>query len=283
MRIPSSFNHVLVSFFSAVLLLISVSTRLSGQVVARDTLRTDSVPEIIVYEDDTLYVAPDTIRITDTIVHLIHEKVPIRVRKKEAGVYFTPFYTGFSRLTLQSDSLTLHTTMNYRSGIQFSYYAPRFAWYLQAGYESVHNKIQYSHSYMTTGEELSGVYDSLFVKSNHQINNYFDFVYIQLGLGKRWEFKRYTLSIYTSGMYSFMYKQTCADVYNELIERELSPDSRQKSSLSAGLQIDMGYKITRSLLLHAIPTYQYQFVSEKKYPQGDAHRLGVTFGMSVLF
>jgi hypothetical protein len=283
MRSRSSFNRHLVSFLPAILLFISVSSRLNGQVVAKDTLLTDSVPEIIVYEDDTLYVAPDTIRITDTIVHLIKEKVPIRLRKNELGINFTPFFTGFSGLSLQSDSLTLHTTINYRSGIQFSYYTRHLAWYVQAGYESVHNRIDYSHSYMATGEDVSGVYDSLFIKSKHEINNYFDFLYVQLGLGKRWEFKRYTLSIYTLAMYSFMYKQACAEVYDDLTEVELSPDSRQKSSVLAGLQFDLGYKVTPSLLLHVVPTYQYKFMSEKKYSQGDTHRMGVTFGMSVLF
>jgi len=207
----------------------------------------------------------------------------VRIPKTETGVFFTCFITGISNFNLRSDSLTLHATVNYHGGIQFTRYTRHFAWYLQAGDESVHSKLYYTNSYSASGDEASGVYDSLLVSGNYKINNYYDYFYIQTGLGKRWELRRFFFSVYAYGVYSFLYKHTNTDIYSERLQNELSINSVQNTSWSAGGQIDFGFKITSSILFHIAPTYQYKFNAKEFYPLGDSHRLGVTSGVAILF
>jgi hypothetical protein len=277
------FPCLLANLTLLVLLLFLGNSRLVGQVEQKNTISRDSIPEIIVYEYDTVYVAPDTIRYTDTIVHLIPVITSVRIPKTETGVFFTPFITGISNSNLKSDSLTLHATVNYHGGIRFTRYTSHFAWYLQAGYESVHSKLYYTNSYSTKDDELSGVYDSLQVSGNYKINNYYDYFYMQPGFGKRWELKRFVFSLYAYGLYSFLYKHTDTDTYSERLQNELSINSVQKTSWSAGAQIDFGFRITSRILFHIAPTYQYKFNAKNFYPLGDSHRLGVTSGVAILF
>ena len=264
----------------ALFILFFTICRLSGQVHESDSLSQELGPEIIVYEDDTIFVAPDTILVIDTIVHYIKVEKPVLRSKRELGIIITNNFNSFDK---QIDSVTLRAKPGYRIGIQFTTYKQHFAWYMHAGYESVHNRINFKNSYGSTGEEVGGVYDSLTIINSYIINDYLDLLYLQLGIGKRWGSKKIIFSVYTYGMYTFIYKQTSLDHFFESVPNELSAGSTVKNNFSLGVRSDLGYKLTSNLIFHIGPSFQYRINNKKSSLFGSSDILGVTSGLSILF
>ena len=275
-----SINRMVLNYSLIALISFFTICQLSGQVQETDSLSQELVPEIIVYEDDTIFVAPDTILVIDTIVHYVKIKEPVLRSKRELGIIITNNFNSFDK---QIDSIALRANPGYRLGIQFITYKQHFAWYIHVGYESVHNRINFKDSYEGTGEEVGGVYDSLTITSSYEINDYLDLLYLQLGIGKRWGSKKIIFSVYTYGMYAFLYKQTSLDHFFENVPNELSVVSTIKNNFSLGIRSDLGCKLTSNFIFHIGPSFQYRINNKKSTLFGSSGILGVTYGLSILF
>ena len=279
-----------------------------------DTIYDDeSLYDSVIYEYDIIYVAPDTIKLIDTIVQFTDPLLQIipskqineidgpnidepgvameipplpeylnnTISKWELGIYVTPYISGMFKQELDFDSISTAKSINYKTDLSWHYHGRNVITTLSLGYESVHEQLHYKNSYFTTSPDISGVYDSLLIKSNWTINNYYDYFNISFGLGKEWGKNKLLFffhGYFTIGLLTGNKKFLPDD---DETKTQLQVESINETLFSVSIQQGIAYRINKKINWNLSPYYRFHIYETEIHPTGNLHTIGLTTGFSL--
>jgi len=261
-----------------------------------DSTYKDSIEEIIIYEYDTIYIQPDTIRITDTIFDIIKKdslKVsnPQRNRKQRSnGSYsmkgFLPRSIGLSVMPFMSlnpqapsDTLNPQLVFNMAYHFQLNYYTDKFSISYGMKYIPYHEQFRgHGTSYSSNQDTVnSGSYDSLLVNNNYQVDYYYHYLCLDLIIGRKFIIsKKLELNLNLGVSVDFLigYKQGNTAVSDSMI---------RKTDFSLLVSPQIIYKINKKLEFKFSPYYQHAILKDKQYPYLFRQRAGIEAGFNFVF
>ncbi len=275
------------------LILLFFSSSVFSQV---DSIRRDSIEEIIIYEYDTVYIQPDTIRITDTIFDIVKAdsvKItkPNRTRRnrqrsrdytmkgflpRSLGLSFLPFvYINPQSL---SDSLKNEQVFNLAYHFQLNYYTDNFLTSYGLAYSSYHERFSGQYDSFTSNIDtiLSTSYDSIRVTNNYQLDYYYNYLSLDLILGKKFIITdkfNINLTVGASAGLLMGYKQGNTVVADSMV---------RKYNLSLIFSLQLTYKISKKFEFKLSPFYQHAIFNEEKNPYSFKQRVGIEIGFNYV-
>jgi hypothetical protein len=280
--------------FSIIILFFSFSA--FSQV---DSTMKDSIEEIVIYEYDTLYYAPDTIFTSDTIYRVdtifINKNKKKRNRKwiqtfksirKNYQFSIIPrsyslvggiFFNGKLEETLQSDSLYFQPNYNYSYSLQLSYNLLAFELLFGIGNSKLNEQFYYYNSYQTqiSTSTISNNYDSLTVDEKIVVNTYYDNLNLYVLLGKRFDLNRRKLF--------FSFHGGCFADYLLKYEQgntNISKDQVKNISLSFLFTPKLSIRLKRNFELYFAPYLKWPLNKSDKFPKNTLNEYGINLGVT---
>ena len=275
------------------LILVFISFSVFSQM---DSTRRDSIEEIIIYEYDTIYIQPDTIRITDTIFDIIKRdslKViePDISKKIKLKRYFSmkgilPKSMGFSVASFfpintqsPSDTLILQQVFNTAFKLHLNYYSKKYLLSIGVGYSPYHERFSgFDGSYSSNRDTVtSGSYDSLQISNNYKVDYYYDYLSLDLILGRKFIInKKIELNLNFGASTDFLigYKQGNTSVSDSML---------RKFDFSLYISPQIIYKINKKLEFRFSPFYHHAILDDKKHPYLLQQRVGIEAGLNFVF
>jgi len=244
-----------------------------------DSTRRDSIEEIIIYEYDTIYIQPDTIRITDTIFEIVKRDSVKTIKPnvsrnrssgrgislkgilpKSIGFSVAPFM--FLNENIPSDTLSSQSVFNANYNFQINYYSKKYLLSIGLGYSPYHERYSSSNKNYSSNQDtsLTGSYDSLLISNNYQINYYYNYLNINLLIGRKFSVSKkleLSLNLGTSVDFLVGYSQGNTSVSDSLVK---------KYNLSLIFSPQLTYKIGQNLEFKLSPFYQRSVFEDRKYP-----------------
>jgi len=256
-----------------------------------DSTFKDSIEEIVIYEYDTVYIASDTIRITDTILNIIKEvetvenkSLPTKNRRFFKGIKpesieisIAPFVSGNFTDKKLSDSLSSVVVTNYSMAVRVNYRLKKYLLTLGVGFMPYREKYLFRKNYYSSNQGFSsdGLYDSLLVSKGYTENLYFNYLNFNLLAKRKWDLnKRISLSLIAGGSTDILlpYKEG-----NTLIK---SQEIRTFDVLgTAGF--GFSYRFYKNYEFYVSPFYQRSLLSDKLYPTTSFQRTGIEAGFRL--
>ncbi len=272
--------------FIIVIIQILLSTTAFSQI---DPVSKDSLNEVTIYEYDTVYLEPDTIRVTDTITTIIKAT---EVKKKKAyslaflapksiGFNLLPFISGNLKNKSISDSLSYKTVFNTSFSVQLNYYNKKYLFSIGAGFTPFHEKYQYSGTYYSTDGETdtTGTYDSLLINKKYTAEYYYQYLNLNILFGKKWKLnKKWNLRLVTGFTTDFLF------AYKQGNSETMSSEIRKFDvSIYLSPQIVYNYKKRkRNFEVYLSPFYQHSLLGNNKYPYTTFQKMGIGVGFNKI-
>lgn len=270
----------------------------------------DTLNEVIVFEYDTVYLKPDTLRVTDTIVE-IEKAVSSGKKKSSFNRFFSkissqsfltnnalltghsflshitpnsisfgvaPYINGNESSVTTANATNSQSVVNKSFALLWNYNYSNFVLSVGTGFTRYHEKQQelltyYSANIQTNTHEP---YDSLFVTDNISSDYYYNYLNVYALFGYSWVFNK-KLSLLLSGGFvtDFLigYKQGNTNNPSSSVIR--------KTDVRAAFAPSLNYKITRNFGLFVAPFYQRSLVNDKKYPYSSFQKMGVGAGFNI--
>ena len=168
------------------------------------TINIDTISEKVIYEYDTVYVAPDTLKLTDTIVYYQVKSKSIKEKKNlnffvnlnplqnisekwSIGIGANAFIRELNNKNRTVDSFYVKKTINFSYEIHINYDLNRFRYSLGLGFASYHEQLEYQKILNLNNSFTSiGSYDSLSVTNKCTATNYYQYLNVFFNLGKKW-------------------------------------------------------------------------------------------------
>jgi hypothetical protein len=249
----------------------------------------DTVRETVVYEYDTVYVAPDTLRLVDTLVHFLPEEkkvtpeikpipAPVKTYHWALGFFFSPSLSGMLDRGPVMDSSSTERVVNMGYHVQVQVGIGKWIYHLAAGWSPIHERIHFNEQYFTTGNYVSGVYDSLYVKSEAVIDNYYDYLTASLGLGRKWETRKFSYFCQASFGVAFLTGHRASFLVNHQLNTALPASSIRTTDYSVAIDAGIAYKFSKRISWQVAPYYQHTIASVGKHPFGNLQILGIRTG-----
>lgn len=281
--------RLLFCFLIGLCLLLTCNT-LRAQVGDKNPVKIDTVKETIIYEYDTLFVAPDTIRLTDTIYRYqqqLNNKPVIRHRfdilnkinlfsglsdKWSAGIGFYSYLSGLTDHTI--DSLSIKQTLNFDFEFHVNYQPNKMRYTVGIGYRPVHEQLQYLGSTSIYNKDISsGIRDSSLIGGNCSSKNYYSCFQLFFNIGRSWGSKRifFVLDARFSGAYLINYKA----ILPGLEPSKISSAMVDKYRINVGLYPSIGYKLQENLSISLVPFCAFSPNNTNKYPAGERIMVGI--------
>ncbi len=277
-------------FVSTTLIFISLSA--FSQI---DSTRRDSIEEIIIYEYDTIYIQPDTIRITDTIFD-IKKRDSLRVtrtnkskRLSSRGNFsmkgFLPKSFGFSVVPytyfnpqILPDTLNPQQVLNMSYRFQLNYYTNKYLVSYGLTYTPYHEQFSGNDTIYSSNHDTvySGSYDSIRIINNYQIDYYYDYLSLDLMLGRKFTLSKkleLNLNIGASAGFLIGYRQGNTAISDSMI---------RKTNFSLLFSPQLIYKISRKFEFKLAPFYQNAIFEKKKSPYLLRQRTGFEIGLNYV-
>jgi hypothetical protein len=250
----------------------------------------DTIKETIIYEYDTVFIAPDTLKMVDTLVHFLPAELkPGKISESPSttlpiknqwaiGLYFSTTMSGLLDRGPAMDSLSLNRVLNQEYHLQFQLCTDKWIFLLTAGWNPLHEQIHFKDQYATTDNYTSGIYDSLLIKSNAVIDNYYDYLSISFGLGRKWETNNFSFFCYASFMTELLMGQRAIFPVDHQIDTAIPVSLIRKTDFSISVHPGMAYKFSKKINWLISPYYQYSFSPTGKHPYGNLKTIGMSTG-----
>lgn len=243
----------------------------------------DTIPETIVFEYDTVYLAPDTLKQVDTIVHYQQINPNNAIQKKSfrllenfnilkgfseqwsIGIGINTYLDGLMANRLIDDSISVRKLVNYSFEVHLNYKVNQFIYSLGIGYSPVHEQFQIQN---TTGHNSSitsnGSYDSLLIKSNCLTTNYYHYLNVFLNVGKKWGHGNVFFVLNSNLTCDVLLNASAFLPFNPPIK--VNSSSIQRVGLKLGVNPYIGFKFLRASEFSFGPFCNYSFLNSSKYP-----------------
>jgi hypothetical protein len=270
----------------------------------------DTLKEVVVYEYDTVYLQPDTLRITETIVQIEKQakdgEKPSAITQlfsrnfsrsvwtnihllggRSFLAHVTPNYLSFgiapyinqsgNAITL-SDSFASKLVINTCFSLLWNYAFGNFVMSLGPGFIRYHDKLQMHTSRFSTDYQTSNsnTFDSILLTTNANSDLYYNY-----------------LKIYTLVGYKFTLNKKLSLLFNGGFETDILVGYKQghannpalaairKYDIHAVIYTSLAYKLARNLELYISPFYQRSLVTDNKYPFTNVQKIGVGMGFNL--
>jgi hypothetical protein len=257
-----------------------------------DSTFRDTIQEITIFEYDTVYMQPDTIRLTDTIVDII--KLPSIKKKNHTSLNFKSFFSALSPNTfginfftfvagnLQekkiSDSLFSQPIINECYSFRINYNFKKYLFSIGAGFIPYREKYHFLRTYNVSNFKAnpSVTYDSLLITKEYTSNFYYNYLNFNVLFGRKWNLnKKWYINLNGICITDFLfgYKQGKTD--------NPEPNIR-KFDISIGFSPYFIYKFNNKLEIYFSPFYQHSLLNDKKYPFTSFQKMGIGVGFNII-
>jgi hypothetical protein len=279
--------------FLVICLCFIFRTSVNGQDNRKQNKR-DTIHEVIVYEYDTIYVAADTVKLTDTVVHYQIKNKQVTSKKNNfdflnnfnilksfnerwsLGVGVHTFVSDAFHDTYKVDSFLRKRTLNSTFEFHVNYQADHFKYSLGIGFLPYHEQLKYQkNSFISSTVSSNGSYDSLLIKSNAIADNYYQYLVVFLNLGRRWG--KQTVFFVLNGYISSHILLSSKAIFPISSYVPINSSLIQKIGYQVGFNPCIGFKIRKQFELTIGPFCDYAILNKKKYPYNDQ----VTLGLNV--
>ena len=265
----------------------------------------DTIKETIIFEYDTVYLKPDTIRMTDTILNIIHSNpvkkpkpffhnfsffprrlnistspvLSSRFRPNSIGIAVVPFVAGNLKKEQISDSLTTQPLINVSFCLKLNYMlGKRSIFSVGAGFTPFHEMQQFQRTYYARvpDSNRTDAYDSLLVSEERTYNYYYNFLNLYLLYGRKWNL--------TDNLYLSIDAGCAVDLlldYNQG-NTNRQPSETGKFNISFSISPSFSYKLSNNIEFCLSPFFQHSFGLNKKYPHPFFEKTGVGAGINII-
>lgn len=262
-----------------------------AQVKENRAEKLDSIHETIEYEYDTIYVAPDTLRIIDTIYQyqtklkkannhydfkLFRKMDPFNYLSDKwtagFGAYF--FLSGFP--VGKQDSFSINPNICYNIDFHANYQAGFFRYTLGLGFKAIQEQMHYSGSSTYSSTPITNGYrDSLLIKNNFTSHNYFNYLQLFFNVGKTWSKGKlfFALDLNMTGNVMIM-NHSLLPTSNPV---RIGSSLLNNYTFSTGLFPAIGYKNKRGICMSVVPFLSVFPFSGYKYPSTERFLVGLGF------
>jgi hypothetical protein len=262
-----------------------------------DSTFKDSIKEITVYEYDTVYVEPDTIRLTDTIIDVI--KINTQKGKEHSsnfsfskfisffspivpnsiGINISAFAAGYFRNERIFDTIVSQAIVDWAFSAQMNYEYKKYLFSLGAGYTSYHEKQSYVGYFSSTSTptEIPGLTDSVLITKIYSLNYYYNYSNLYALIGRKWELARKWNFCLSAGIFTeFLsnFKQGNTSVMKSIV---------QKFNISITINPRITYHASQRMDLYLSPFYQHSFLQQENYPSNIFQKAGISLGCNINF
>lgn len=256
-----------------------------------DSTFSDSVNEIIIYEYDTVYLASDTIRITDTIFDFIKpakEKsiiVPSKNNSSFSG-FLVPQSIGLSIATFRSgyfydkilfDSIQPQSRNNLNYSFRLNYHFKKYNLLFEFGFcpfFEKYNYVQTIHASTINSSQL-GTYDSLLITEKYTVNSQYNYLNFGIYFGRKWEIlKRITLKPNVGSVVDFLLNYSKENSNLQAIEK-------QNFYFSLRINFEIIYKFNHRFELNLTPFHQRCIIQCDNHPYTYFQKTGISIGLSI--
>jgi hypothetical protein len=283
MRLTRLFFIVLASFTLNIV---------NAQNIGNNQLKQDSIRETIIYEYDTVYVAPDTLIVTDTIVKYKSDTKPGRPsiilsffdklnlfknfqREWSAGVGIYSFLSGFPGKDASIDSFSLARLINYQFEFHVNYTVGQNRYSLGVRFTPLREQLHYNETQYIKKDISQGVTDSLMVTNNGNNTNYYQLLGIVFNFSRNFGSRSvfFVFNGYVSADMVLGYS-----AYLPVRQKiEISSSSVRKIAYSFGVSPCLGFKFWQRIDLSIGPFCNYVMQNRDKYPVTSPF----TYGMGI--
>lgn len=286
-KLKNEFIYMRVSFliFAFVTLILSPNI-IHAQVDNHQSMKLDTIKETIIYEYDTIFVAPDTIRMVDTIVNYQSVKpVSIKTQTDKAlhwsvGTAVLPVFYNFFE-DHKTDSFYIKHNVGTGAELILRASAKKYFYMLRLGLIPIHEEMANQNIYLTSVKQNSAYYDSLSVTNNCISNNYYNYLSFAASLGRKWGEGKLYFSFHLSILTDILVKH---DAILPVITKERIADtSINKFSWGVAVNPCVGYVLSKRLEIFLSPYYRYSFFQRNKYPNSDLQILSAATGLHFNF
>ena len=292
-------NYRKICFF---ILPLIFSTTVFSQVTP--SLR-DTIKETIIFEYDTVYLKPDTIRMTDTILNIIHSK-PVKKPKplfhnfsffsrgqttytgsaftstflpNSIGIAIVPFVAGNPTKEHVSDSLTTQPLINVSFCLKLNYMlGKRSIFSVGAGFTPFHEMQHSQRTYYARvpDSNRTDAYDSLLIREERTYNYYYNFLNLYLLYGRKWNV--------TDNLYVSINAGCTVDLLLDFKQGHTNrqPSETGKFYISLIISPSLSYKLSNNIEFCLSPFYQHSLGVDKKYPHSFFQKTGVEAGINII-
>lgn len=262
--------------FGFIILFISINIviRASDQTAFKhDTIET------VIYEYDTVYMAPDTIRVTDTIVNYQLAQPVIEFEKAKhwsIGVSILPLVSNLLGEKSVIDSFSSKRVVNYNYNLNIQYSFKRFIVGLGGGITRLHDRLMYQsvHNFLVGSDSLS-------VINNCVSDNYYRYFNINLLVGKKWGKQKIHFALDASLAIDILidYKAVLP-VNNEVAK--IFDTSIRKIGFAVMVSPSIGYRFGKKLDFYLTPFYRYNLNKRNLYPLSNLQDIGIGASFSLI-
>ena len=261
-----------------------INDAVKAQVINTNSVKPDSIVETIVYEYDTVYVAPDTLKLTDTIVNYL--RIPEKIKKHNLSVGFSilPFISNPFNQVNAIDSFSNQKVFNYSLDVNIGYTLKNYIVSIGAGITPIHERLRYqsSHNVSTSSQVASASYDSLQVNYNCTADNYYDYFNAYLSIGRKWRSKNFDYGCNISLITDILIDFKAFVPVSPPLENRIHSTSVRQLGFSAAVSPYLGYRFGKKLELFVAPFYKYTFNKDHRYPQNNLQNLGIGVGFNII-
>jgi hypothetical protein len=268
---------------------IIVSNSANAQVNNNKPVNADTINQTVEYEYDTIFVAPDTIRLTDTLYRFQLDKNKTSRSRKfkllnninifnslsdkwSAGLGIYSFLSGFPINDV--DSFSAKWTLNLNFEFHVNYQVNQIRYTLGLGFLPLHEQLQYQGSNSLKSQVVSnGIRDSFLLTSNCTSHNYYNYLQLFFNVGKKWGTRKFffVLDAGLAGNLLINYHAILPGIQ----PTKINTSKVGKYGFRIGLNPSIGYKFNNGLNVSLVPFCSYSLLNVYKYPVGEQIIVGL--------
>ena len=272
-----AFRFLIFLFFLSIVFNITAS----AQIPEENKTNIDTLKENIIYEYDTIYLAPDTVRITDTIYHLL----PLQIKKHHFSIeaVFVPYFYSSFNSQFFSDTLLVKNNLNYNFTLNLVYEKNRYLFSAGIGFSPFHEHLSKTTSTLSSTSATNGqqLYDSLLIINDCTTENYYNYLGLQLMIGRKWTYRKLNFELKTYLITNLLLNYKAYYPTSEP-ENEIRKSDVLQSVYSVCVSSGFGYQFTKRIGLNISPFYSYSFSNRHKFPRRAFQSIGIGVGVKFL-
>lgn len=256
-----------------------------------DSTFKDSIEEIVIYEYDTVYLAVDTIHITDTVVNIVkqnetHKNAAISTKNNSffkgikpnfVEVFVAPFASGNFGDKKLSDSLSSVAVLNFSYFLKLNYSLNNYILTFGLGFTPYHEKYTFRRDYYSSNKELSpdGIYDSLLINKAYIENIYCNYLNFSLLLKRQWSLNPNISILLKAGGVADILLQYSQETNN------VDASTIRNFDFSAIIGFELSYKFSKKIEVYLSPIYQHSLLNDHLNPSTSFQKAGLGLGFRL--
>ena len=272
-----------------------VSSHINAQVSEKNHVRHNVTLDTVIYEVDTVYMPPDTIRIADTIrnnpsrtqsvekkTNKIHDVAKKFSNQWSLGFRILPFISSPYNNISPIDSFSFQKVVNYSYDINIQCGFKNYVIGIGAGITPLHERMHYqgSHGAISAQDALQ-LHDSLQIANNCISDNYYNYFNVYLSVGRKWTGKKVDFGFSASFIMDLLMDYKAILPLSSQFDNHINSSSVRKLGFSAAISPYLGFKFGRKIELILAPFYKYTFNQDHKFPQSNLQNIGIGVGLNI--